>query len=241
MAFVHGKGAAVYAGGINLSPYLNSASLSASMEPADVSCFGATWTSAIAGLQSATFSAAGFYDADETTLETALGVDSMVLTFLPGGAAAVGDAARMLSVTATTYERGGSVSEALAFSWEATSQAPVLVGQVLHILGEDTNTTTGSSKDDTSATATGWTAHLHVTLVDGGSWVVKLEDSANNSDWSDVSGGAFTAATGVTSQRLTSATATADLRRYVRYTATRTGGSAGQGITFSLVYSRTVV
>jgi hypothetical protein len=41
----------------------------------------------------------------------------------------------------------------------------------------------------------------------------------------------------VTSQRLTSA-AGATLRRYVRYTATRTGGSVGNGITFALAYSR---
>ena len=59
--------------------------------------------------------------------------------------------------------------------------------------------------------------------------------------YSDVSGGAFTAATGVTSQRQTSATDTADLRRYVRYVATRTGGAGGDGITFSLVYARTVI
>jgi hypothetical protein len=240
MAFKHGKGAAVIQGGLDLSPYLNSASLSASMEPADVTCFGSTWTSAIAGLQSATLSAAGFYDPAVTEFDDSLGVNSKVLTFLPGGASAIGDAARLLTATATSYERSSTVGDAVSFSWEVVAQGAVLVGQVLRN-GEDTNTTTGASKDDTSATATGWTAHLHVGVVDGGSWVVKLEDSANNSDWADVSGGAFTAATGITSERLVSATDTAALRRYVRYTATRTSGTAGDGITFALVYSRTVV
>ena len=43
--------------------------------------------------------------------------------------------------------------------------------------------------------------------------------------------------TGATSQRLRGA-AGATLRRHVRYVATRTGGSAGDGITFALAYSR---
>ena len=75
--------------------------------------------------------------------------------------------------------------------------------------------------------------------MDGGSWVIQLEDSADNGSWANVSGGAFTAATGATSQRLTSA-AGATLRRYTRYTATRTGGSVGNGITFGLAIARQV-
>lgn len=240
MAFLHGRGSAVYFGGIDLSPYLNSASLSASCETADTSTFGSTWTSAIPGIQSATLSTGGFYDPGLTTLDTNLAADQGVLTFVPGNATAVGDMARMLLVTATSYERSSSVGDAVTFSWEAMSQAPVIPGRVLHPNGEDTNTTTGSSRNDGAATTTGWTAQLHVFLVDGGSWVIKLEDSADNSSWSDVSGGAFTAATTVTAQRLQSA-AGATLRRYVRYTATRTGGSAGQGITFALIYGRAIV
>jgi hypothetical protein len=81
---------------------------------------------------------------------------------------------------------------------------------------------------------------LHVTAVDagGGSWVIKLEDSANGSDWTDVSAGAFAAKTAVGAERLRSAASTTTLRRYVRYTATRTGGSAGEGITFFVAYAR---
>jgi hypothetical protein len=42
--------------------------------------------------------------------------------------------------------------------------------------------------------------------VSGGSWVVKLQDSTADSGYGDLSGGAFTAATGATSQRLVAAT-----------------------------------
>ncbi len=126
----------------------------------------------------------------------------------------------------------------MAFSWEALAEDAIIPGFVLHPLAEDTNTTTGSSRDDSASSSTGWLAHLHVTAVDGGSWVVKLEDSADNSNWLDVSAGAFAAVTAAGGQRLASAADTTTLRRYVRYTATRTGGSAGNGITFSLHYAR---
>jgi hypothetical protein len=120
------------------------------------------------------------------------------------------------------------------------ASGPIGFGDILHILTEDTNTTTGATKDDTAATATGWIAHLHVTAVDAGSWVVKLEDASasNFSDGAVVTDGTFTAATGATSQRLVSAAETTALRRYVRYVATRTGGAGGDGITFALAYSR---
>ena len=237
MAFKHGRLARVYFDGLDISSYLNSAGLSATQATSDTSTFGSTWTSAIAGLSSATLSTGGFYDPELTALDTALGVDSGVVTYCPGGATAVGDMARMMLVTASSYQRSSPVGDVVGFTWDVLAQRSLVIGYLLHPLAEDTNTTTGSSKNDGAATTTGWTAHLHVTLVDGGSWVVKLEDSADNSSWSDVTGGAFTAATGATAQRLSSASG-ATLRRYVRYTATRTGGSVGNGITFALAYSR---
>lgn len=240
MAFKHGRLARVYFGAIDLSPYMNSATLTASQETADTTTFGSTWTSAIAGLSGATFSGGGFYDPSLTVIDSALGADLGVLTYCPGGATAVGDMARLMPVTTTAYERSSSATEAVVFSWEAIAQRALAIGRLLHPLSEDTNNTTGSSKDDAAATTTGWTAHLHVTAVDGGSWVVKLQDSADNSSWSDVSGGAFAAVTGAASERLLSASG-ATLRRYIRYVATRTGGTAGDGITFVLAYARTNV
>jgi hypothetical protein len=121
------------------------------------------------------------------------------------------------------------------------STSSVGFGYVLHPLAVDTGTTTGANRDDAGATATGWTAHLHVTAVSSGTWTVKLVDAsaANFSDVADVTGGSFTAATGATSQRLTSAAATTALRRYVRYVATVAGGSTPT-ITFALALARNV-
>lgn len=237
MPFKHGKDTAVLFNGTSLSPYLNSADLDISVDTADTSAFGSGWKSAIAGQAAVTFSCAGMYDVDQAALIGALTVDSGVLTFCPGGGATIGDRARLVAVTGTSYAESAPVGDVVGMSWEAQGETAVAFGDVLHPLGEDTNTTTGASRDDTAATSTGWTAHLHVTLVDGGTWVVKLQDSADNSSWADLSGGAFGSVSGAGGARLTSS-AGATLRRYVRYVATRTGGSAGDGITFHLSYAR---
>ena len=238
MAFVHGRSTAVYLGAVDLSPYLNSVELSAEADTADTTTFKATWKTAITGTVSAKVDVGGFYDPGEASLPTL--IQSMlpgVLTVCPGGGAAIGDRARLLSAIDTTYAESSPVGGVVGIKAAFMADGVVGIGDVLHPLAEDTNTTTGAEKDDTASSSTGWTAHLHVTAVDGGSWVIKLQDAAVSMTYTDLTGGAFTAVTGATSQRLTGA-AGATLRQYVRYVATRTGGIAGDGCTFVLAYSR---
>lgn len=240
MAFAHGKNTAVWWNSADLSGYLDNTDLSIDMDAGETSTYGVGWKSYISGLVDATVGFTGKYDATAgSSIEAQLGTDSGVLTYMPAGAATVGNRARLVSATGATYAESSPVGDVVTFAWDVQSQTIVGLGWVQHAFTEDTDTTTGASYDGGAATTTGWTAHLHVSLVDGGSWVVKLEDSADNASWADVTSGAFTAATTATSQRLASA-AGATLRRYVRYTATRTGGSAGQGITFGLAIARMV-
>ena len=81
----------------------------------------------------------------------------------------------------------GHIDDAVGFSWGVTGADAIAFGTLIHN-GEDTNTTTGSAIDQGAATSTGWTAHLHVTLVDGGEWDIAIEDSSTGS-----SGGAANA------------------------------------------------
>lgn len=234
----HGKTTQVFLDAVDLSPFLTSAELAVDLDTSDGSTFGTTWKSAVVGEFGAKFDSQGFYD--PTNLKFApnvLTTSGSILTFGPAGMTSVGQGARLMQVVNTSYANTSPVGGIVAFKWSATTDAPVGYGWILHPLAKDTNTTTGASRDDTAATTTGWTAHLHVTAVDAGSWVIKIQDSADNSAWADVTSGAFTAATTATSQRLTGASG-ATLRRYVRYIATRTGGSAGDGITFALAYAR---
>lgn len=240
MAFTHGRNTNVWWNSADITGYLDATDLSIDVDTGDTTTYGKGWKTYLSGLVDATVGFGGKYDATAgSAIEGQLGTDSGVLTYAPGGGSTVGDRARLVSATGTTYAESSPVGDIVTFSWDVHSQTIVGLGWVQHGFTEDTNTTTGTSYDGGAATTTGWTAHLHVSLVDGGSWVVKLEDSADNSSWADVTSGAFTAATTATSQRLTSASG-ATLRRYTRYTATRTGGSAGQGITFGLAIARMV-
>lgn len=237
MAFKHGSKAAVWANGIDLSAYLTSAELSASMEPADTTTFGATWRTAIAGLLTAGYEFEGKYDPAETGIQAGF-ASSGVLTVCPSGSA-IGDAARFMPYFTTGYGQSSPVDDAVSISWGVEANDELDFGLIIHN-SEDTNTTTGPTYDRGAASSTGWSAALQVTLVDGGSWVVKLQHAtaSNFSDGADVSGGAFTAVTTVTAEIIRSAAATTTLNRYVRVVATRTGGSAGQGITYTLALAK---
>lgn len=239
MSFKAGRNARVYFNEVDLSPYLHQADLSVTQENGDTTTFAnAPWSTAIALVQSGTLGFEGYYDPALTQLPAALGVDSGVLTSCPAGGA-LGDLCRMALITATAYSETDAANGVVAIGWDTLAEGPIVAGKVMHAMAEDTNTTTGSSIDDSAATSTGWWAHLHVTAVDGGSWVVKLQHSTDNSSWSDVTGGAFSAKTAAGYERLRSAASTTTLNRYRRYVATRTGGSGGDGITFLLALSRT--
>lgn len=238
MTTLHGKNTKVWFNKYDLGPYLSSIGYAGSKETADATNFASGGNKEyVAGQRSTTVSAAGFHDVDMTEINDAMDSGSGLLTWSPGAGTAIGDRAYLASIIGTSLQTSAPLGGVVALAWDSMAATVTGLGQILHPKGEDTNTTTGATKDDAAATTTGWQAHLHVFAVDAGSWVVKLQDSANGSAWTDVSGGAFAAATGATSERLVSA-AGATLRRYLRYIATRTGGSAGDGITFALAYAR---
>lgn len=89
----------------------------------------------------------------------------------------------------------------------------------------DTTATNGSSVDfGTGSTTFGLQAYLHVFAFTGTSVTVKLQESSDDGAgdaWADVTGGGFTAATGITSQRIaTSSSQTVE--RYLRVVTTGT-------------------
>lgn len=105
--------------------------------------------------------------------------------------------------------------------------------------GKRTDTTatspaTGVDFVDVS-TAFGWQAMLHVFAFTGTSVTVTLQDSDDNSAFTSLTGGAFTAATGVTSQRLEGGR-TATVRQYVRAITTGTFSNA----VFAVAFNRNV-
>jgi hypothetical protein len=97
----------------------------------------------------------------------------------------------------------------------------------------DVAATTGTGVDFAAATSFGFQAYLQVTAFTGTDATVKLQDSADNVTFADVSGGAFTQTTAAhTAQRIASAN-TATIRRYVRATTVTSAGFTSA--TFSVV------
>lgn len=84
--------------------------------------------------------------------------------------------------------------------------------------GKDTHAsaTNGSTLDTTASASFGFQAYLQVFSVGSGTVEITLQDSANSTDWLDLTDGAFTDATGRTVERIQSSSATATVRRYVR-------------------------
>lgn len=99
----------------------------------------------------------------------------------------------------------------------------------------DTTATNGTGVDTIDvSTAFGWQAYLQVFSFTGTSVTVTIQDSADNASFAGLAGGGgvFTAATGITTQRITGLTATDTVRRYVRAITTGTFSQA----TFNVVF-----
>jgi hypothetical protein len=96
----------------------------------------------------------------------------------------------------------------------------------------DSGAANGSSIDTTASVSFGAQAYLHVFAFTGTSVTVKIQDSADNSAFADVTGLTFTAATGQTSQRLATGR-TATIRRYLRVVTTGTFSNAAFAVMIS--------
>lgn len=83
--------------------------------------------------------------------------------------------------------------------------------------------TNGSSIDTTASAAFGYQAYLQVFSLGSGTATVTIQDSANNSTFAEINGGAtFTNVTGSTVQRIASASVTETVRRYIRVSTSGT-------------------
>ncbi len=240
MPFRHGSKTELWLDAVDVSTYFNSLGFAIDIDIAESSTFKAAAKTFEEGLAGAKVTAKGYYDkVNDAQLATILRNGGSVLTYGPGGMAAIGDLARLISIHETNLTESSPVGGLVLMSFTALGEGITGFGWALHPLAIDSGTTTGATRDDAAASSTGWTAHLHVIAVSSGSWVVKLQDAsaANFSDGADVTDATFTAATGPTQQRLRGAALTTTVRRYVRYVATVTGGSTPT-ITFGLAYSR---
>lgn len=88
----------------------------------------------------------------------------------------------------------------------------------------DTAATNGSSLDTTASAALGAQLYLQVFAFAGTDVTIKLQDSADNSSWADVTSAAFTAVTTAPQSQRLQLGATATVRRYLRIATTTSAG-----------------
>lgn len=101
----------------------------------------------------------------------------------------------------------------------------------------DTGATAGTAVDFTAGSNFGLQAYLQVTAFSGTDVTIKIQESSDNAGdaYADVVGGGFTAVTGITSQRIATATNLA-VERFLKVTTTTVGGFTS--VTFVVVVVR---
>lgn len=237
MAFGHGKDTKVFINGYDLTTFFTSHDSTEEVDMAETSTFGTNAKTYIPGMRDATLSLEGYFDgavdAVDQVLSAAMGQNNGVLTVFPQGdtvpAAGFGFRANEKS-----YDVSGDVGGVVSVSVEA--QSTVGRERVLahHAMSTEVATGNGTSVDGAAASSNGGVAYLHVPDITGiTALAVKLQDSADNSVWADVAGGAFTSVTADrASQRLA---ITGTIRRYTRAVWTFTGAGSA---TFSMAFGR---
>lgn len=220
MAFTHGKNSRVYMNGTNLSDYMRSIQVSAELDTAESSTFGADWKQYVRGLRDATISGEGIFEATPdgaimASLDTA--TKSVWQTY-PGGDQA-GASGRGLLCDTTTYEPSSEIGDVVA--WSVEGQSSVGADRIVshHSHAERTTSGTATVIDNGAATTGGGVAYLNVTAVSG-SAVITIQDSADNITFADLATFGTVTATGGYRQTYAG---TAD--RYTRLVHTHAAGT----------------
>lgn len=163
----------------------------------------------------------------------------IILTYCRG--TALGNPAACLVAKQINYD--GTRANDGAFTFAVSAQANgygLGWGQQLTAgLRTDTAATNGTSIDTTASASFGAQAYLQVTAFTGTDATVKIQDSADNVSFADVTGLTFTQVTAApASQRLATASG-ATIRRYLRAVTTTTGGFTS--LTFNVVVVKNAV
>lgn len=172
---------------------------------------------------------------------SALPTTDRVITYCRG--TSLGDPAACLVAKQINYDGNRNQDGSFTFGVSAQANSYGLQwGQQLTAgLRTDTGATLGTSIDTAASAAFGAQAFLHVTAFSGTDVTVKIQDSADNSTFADVTGLTFTQVTaGPTSERLATGS-TATIRRYLRAVTVTTGGVTSVTFNVTVIKNDTAV
>lgn len=240
MAFSHGKDVVVVVDQYDLSAYFDDCSVPTTRDVAETTTFGKASKTYIPGLSDGTISLSGNYDgtaaAVDAVMQAALAAAGGQIISVGLAGLVLGAVVKMLKALETSYEVSGGIGDAVKVSAEAQASGGlgygVDSGVSLHALSADTTPTNGASVNNGAATTTGWVAHFHATVFSGTNFTAKIQDSADNAAWADLSGATFTQITAIGKERLEGA-AGATVRQYTRYVSAGTYTSVTHHVALS--------
>lgn len=228
MAKQNGLGAALFSGGYDLSGDVGAVnSIRGGPSPLVVTGINKSAFERIGGLRDGAIEYMAFFNDAAGQAHPVLGAlprTDQIVTYCHGttlGNPAAACVAKQIGYDGT---RGTDGSLTLAIQAESNGYGVEWGRQLTAGKRTDTSATNGTSIDTTASASFGGQAYLQVFAVTGTSVTVAIEDSADNVSFAAVAGLAFTAATGITTQRLATSN-TATIRRYVRAVTTGTFSS----------------
>lgn len=236
MAFLSGKATSFLFGQYDLSTFLNTSDIDRTLAALDTTTYGAAGSSKtyIAGLQDGKVSAGGLFDGSatgiDTTLQPILAAGTIApLTFTALGVAATGNAAKIIQAECTDYKVTSPVAGVVSLSATWQPSGGVWQGVIIEPTSIKTNAgNSAASVDNTTSSANGGVANLHVTAVTSGTATAKIQHSTDNSTWADLI--TFTATTAAGAQQ---SNVTGTVNRYTR------GAWTGTFVqTFALAFAR---
>jgi hypothetical protein len=241
----HGKGIRVLLDEKDCSTFLREISVSANMEPADVTTFGDNDKNFIPGLRDATFSFEGLFSASTTAADdianeldnSFAGSTYKVLTVDIDRS--TGGRALMMKADNTKYDVSAPVSDIVSISVDAQASGGYAGGRMLRPLAAATSTGSNTGVATAGTTSAGGTTgggvgHFHLTAQSTlTSCVTKIQHSTSGSTWADLI--SFTAATAETFQR---STVTTTVKERTRATISTLTGGASKSATVSVAFSR---
>jgi hypothetical protein len=228
MAKSSGLGDNCYVGGYNLSGDIGSLSkISGGNKPIEVTAIDKSAFERIGGQRDGSISWSAYFNTDVgrahpvlSTLPTA----DIVVTYCRG--TTLGDPCASMVAKQLNYDGNRTASGEFTFALDAEANGYGLEWgrQLTAGLRTDTGATNGTGVDTTASASFGAQAYLQVTAFTGTDVTIKVQDSADNVTFADVTGLTFTAVTAAPYTQRLATTNTATIRRYLRAATTTSAG-----------------
>ena len=238
--FVHGKGVAVFIDQYNFSSYFGDLTASNNVETAETTTFGDSAKTYIVGLEDGTVSLSGWFESTASTgtdqyFASILGSATKQKVIIAPAGHSNGARAIMLQADDTSYEVNSAISDVVKASAEFQANDGLDHGVILSSGSAVSATGNGTSVDNTAASSNGGVAYLSVPVnTRNGNITVKVQQSADNSTFTDLVTFTVVSSASKTSERVEVAAGTS-VARYLRvnYTVAGSTGTATPTVAFS--------